>query len=135
MDTEILKLNVGGRMFMTTRAILTPPSDPDSLFAAMFRSDRPPAKMDADGNMFIDRDPDRFAIMLDFLRTGILPEELQCPLELLRAEADYFGIEGLLKIIEERKTGEERRKTEEDLRMKIKIRGGIQWRVNLRAQI
>ena len=32
------------------------------------------------------------------------PEELQCSLELLKADADYFGIEGLPKIIGQRKT-------------------------------
>merc|ERR1712066_419576 len=113
MDTEILKLNVGGRKIMTTKATLAPPSEPNSLFAAMFRSERPPTKMDADGNMFIDQNPDRFEIILDYLRTGILPEELQCPLELLKADADYFGIEGLLKIIGQRKTEEQRRRTAE----------------------
>ena len=114
MDSEIIKLNVGGRMLMTTKATLAPPSEPNSLFAAMFRSERPPAKMDADGNMFIDRNPDRFEIILDFLQTGILPEELRCPLALLRADADYFGIEGLLKIIGERM--EQRRRKKERVR-------------------
>ena len=37
MDTKIVKLNVGGRTFMTTAATLAPPSEPNSLFAAMFR--------------------------------------------------------------------------------------------------
>ena len=116
MDIEIVKLDVGGRMFKTTRATLAPPTEPNSLFATMFRSERPPAKMDADGNVFIDRNPDRFAIILDFLQTGILPRELQCSLELLRVDAEYFGIEGLLKIIGQRKTEEQRRKTEEQRR-------------------
>ena len=34
----------------------------------------PPAQKDADGNIFIDRDPDSFAVILTFLRTGMLDQ-------------------------------------------------------------
>ena len=59
----------------------------------------PPAQKDADGNIFIDRDPDSFAVILTFLRTGILVKELPCSVERLEVEADYFGIEGITMII------------------------------------
>ena len=65
-----------------------------------FRSEkRMPALKDADGNIFIDRDPDTFAVILTFLRTGVLDNELPCSMERLKVEADYFGIKGMTKII------------------------------------
>ena len=65
-----------------------------------FRSEkRVPAQKDAEGNIFIDRDPDTFAVILTFLRTGILDKELPCSIERLKVEADYFGIKGMSKSI------------------------------------
>ena len=58
-----------------------------------------PAQKDAEGNIFIDRDPDTFAVILTFLRTGILDKELPCSIERLKVEADYFGIKGMSKNI------------------------------------
>ena len=62
-----LKLNVGGKMFLTTRSTLT--SCPDSTLSKMFDPDSglPPAYSE-DGVYFLDTNPDCFSIILDWLR-------------------------------------------------------------------
>jgi len=66
-----VKVNVGGRIFQTTLRTLQGAhvGESDSMLAAMF-SQRHPNCKDADGNVFIDRDGDRFAHQLDYLITG-----------------------------------------------------------------
>eukprot|EP00931_Biecheleriopsis_adriatica_P089148 TRINITY_DN63322_c0_g1_i1.p1 TRINITY_DN63322_c0_g1~~TRINITY_DN63322_c0_g1_i1.p1 ORF type:complete len:635 (-),score=89.56 TRINITY_DN63322_c0_g1_i1:52-1956(-) len=68
-----VKINVGGRMFQTTTTTLQGKhaGEGDSMLAAMF-SQRHPNCKDADGNVFIDRNGDRFAHLLDYLVTGNL---------------------------------------------------------------
>jgi len=68
---RVIKLNVGGKVFTSTLSTLAG-SEPDSVLAAMFRGDNGaarPARMDADGAYFIDRSPDAFAAIIEFLRT------------------------------------------------------------------
>ena len=64
-----LKLNVGGKTFLTTRSTLT--SCPDSILANMF--DPNPGlplayKMEDAGAYYLDINPDCFSIILDWLR-------------------------------------------------------------------
>eukprot|EP01062_Namystynia_karyoxenos_P039859 TRINITY_DN28996_c0_g1_i1.p1 TRINITY_DN28996_c0_g1~~TRINITY_DN28996_c0_g1_i1.p1 ORF type:complete len:367 (+),score=124.88 TRINITY_DN28996_c0_g1_i1:94-1101(+) len=109
---DIIGLNVGGRVFTTTRATLC--RERDSLLASLFD---PAAEaglrlpVDSDGNFFIDRDGRLFAIALNFLRTFSLPDGLShSDLRLLRAEADFFGIQSLADLISEaRDTAREQR--------------------------
>ncbi|KAH7815673.1 putative BTB/POZ domain-containing protein KCTD7/14 [Monocercomonoides exilis] len=87
---EVILLNVGGKNFSTLRSTLT--RYEDSMLSAMF-SGRHHLGKDNDDRIFIDRDPDIFSMILEFLRTGIIPmpknneEE-----ELLRREMDYFAL-------------------------------------------
>ena len=62
---EVVTLNVGGRMFTTTRTTLT--SEPDSVLARMFdpASPLPPARM-IDGAFFIDANPAIFEVGQNF---------------------------------------------------------------------
>jgi len=94
-DGEVVTLNVGGRLFTTTRTTLT--SQPDSVLGRMFdpTSSLPPARM-VDGAFFIDANPNVFEVILDFLRHRciLLPPSL--PLEAVLAQARYFGLESLL---------------------------------------
>ena len=104
MNGKIISLNVGGSIFTTTVATLT--QYPDSMLAAMFdpESERPPAVTDKEGNFFIDRDPKPFEVILSFLRSARLRENLlSCTLEEVEWEADYYGLKELLKIVEQRK--------------------------------
>ncbi len=50
--SDIVKLNVGGRLFVTTRTTLT--TFPHSMLAGMFRGDLP-AGATFEGGIFIDR--------------------------------------------------------------------------------
>lgn len=63
---EVVELNVGGRIFVTTRSTLCKHSN--SMLAAMFSGDMQPAQQDHQGRFFIDRNGDHFAIILAYLR-------------------------------------------------------------------
>eukprot|EP00386_Alphamonas_edax_P006398 GDKI01020711.1.p1 GENE.GDKI01020711.1~~GDKI01020711.1.p1 ORF type:complete len:255 (+),score=59.79 GDKI01020711.1:147-911(+) len=67
--TDIIELDVGGRVFKTTRATLC--AQPDTLLAVMF-SGRWEDSLHRDpktGAAFLDCDPDLFAILLNHLRS------------------------------------------------------------------
>ena len=66
--SDIVILNVGGRVFTTTRETLA--SEQDSLLAEMLDGRSLTAVRDQNGAYFIDRDPDTFSVVLEFLRTG-----------------------------------------------------------------
>ena len=129
MSGEVISINVGGAIFTTSVATLT--KYPESMLAAMFdpESERPPAtinifgvppaRKDGYGNFFIDGEPKPFEVILRFLRRGKLCEDLGgCTLEQLEWEADYFGLDELLKIIGERKMAETKRKKAEEKKEK-----------------
>ena len=91
---KIVKLNVGGQYFTTSRQTLT--SDPNSMLAAMF-SGRHKLETTGDGSFFIDRDGTHFRFILNYLRDGklILPEGAIF-LKELEAEAKYYQLQGIL---------------------------------------
>ena len=64
---EVISLNVGGTIFVTSVATLT--KDPNSMLAPMFggATELPPARKDGHGNYFLDRDPEAFRVILTFL--------------------------------------------------------------------
>ena len=112
----MISLNVGGTRFTTSVSTLT--KQPNSMLASMFNpeSDRPPAEKDDQGSYFIDRDPEPFRVILIFLRNGRLPEDIVgCSLEQVEWEADFFGLDELLKIINRRKKAKEEEKTQAKL--------------------
>uniref|UniRef100_A0A8C4ZZQ1 BTB/POZ domain-containing protein KCTD9 n=1 Tax=Gadus morhua TaxID=8049 RepID=A0A8C4ZZQ1_GADMO len=91
--TDWLTLNVGGRCFTTTRSTLVN-KDPDSMLAHMFRDKGVwMNKQDCQGAYLIDRSPEYFEPILNYLRHGqlILNEAIN-PLGVLE-EARFFGIE------------------------------------------
>ena len=86
-------MNVGGRAFETTTSLL---QQKTMYFRGMFDSAAAP-----ETEVFVDRDPDAFAVLLRFLRHGIVARALPrgdpdvCAAVL--AEADFFGVETLLQ--------------------------------------
>ncbi|KAE8285505.1 BTB/POZ domain-containing protein KCTD9 [Larimichthys crocea] len=93
--TDWLTLNVGGRCFTTTRSTLVS-KEPESMLAHMFREkDVWGNKQDSQGAYLIDRSPDYFEPILNYLRHGqlIINEGIN-PLGVLE-EARFFGIEQL----------------------------------------
>ena len=99
---DIIRLNVGGQHFITTRATLC--AVEGSLLACMFRSDSnfaPPIEIEGK-EVFLDRNPIAFSYILDYLRDGChvmvdLPSNNneKALLQRLRTDADYFGLDGV----------------------------------------
>lgn len=99
-DEEIIRLNVGGETFTTTRKTLC--RVPGSMLASMFtRFADNPARQTADGTYVIDRDGRQFAHILNYLRVGAvvsLPEG-RAARDALAMEADYYGLPEILGAI------------------------------------
>ncbi|XP_034457494.1 BTB/POZ domain-containing protein KCTD9b isoform X2 [Hippoglossus hippoglossus] len=98
--SDWLTLNVGGRCFTTTRSTLVR-KEPESMLAHMFREkDGWGNKQDSQGAYLIDRSPDYFEPILNYLRHGqlIINDGIN-PLGVLE-EARFFGIEPLAEQLE-----------------------------------
>ncbi|CAK1550473.1 unnamed protein product [Leptosia nina] len=85
---EIVNLNIGGTRFATSWHTLT--WVPDTFFTALL-SGRIPTVRDDTGAIFIDRDPNLFGLILNFLRTRDIDLN-NVNIRALRHECDYFGI-------------------------------------------
>ncbi|XP_023935970.1 BTB/POZ domain-containing protein KCTD3 [Bicyclus anynana] len=85
---EIVNLNIGGTRFATSWHTLT--WVPDTFFTALL-SGRIPTVRDETGAIFIDRDPNLFGLILNFLRTRDI-DLTNVNIRALRHECDYFGI-------------------------------------------
>nr|XP_008112015.1 PREDICTED: SH3KBP1-binding protein 1 [Anolis carolinensis] len=90
---ELIQLNVGGRRFSTSRQTLT--WIPDSFFSSLL-SGRISTLKDETGAIFIDRDPEVFAPILNFLRTKEL-DIRRTNVSLLLHEAQFYGITPLVR--------------------------------------
>ncbi|EDO48579.1 predicted protein [Nematostella vectensis] len=92
---EIITLNVGGKRFSTSKQTLS--WIPDSFFSSLM-SGRISSLRDETGAIFIDRDPDAFVPILNFMRTKELdPRGLD--LRVIKHEAEFYGITPLVKRI------------------------------------
>lgn len=90
-------LNVGGTVFVTTLDTLL--SKGDNMLAVMIKHPNPASKVE--DALFIDRDPTVFKWILNYLRgSTILPPKHTAEMYLLREEARYFAIDGLLSRIQ-----------------------------------
>ncbi|CAG9132843.1 unnamed protein product [Plutella xylostella] len=85
---EIVNLNIGGTRFSTSWHTLT--WVPDTFFTALL-SGRIPTVRDESGAIFIDRDPNLFGLILNYLRTRDIDLN-NVNIRALRHECDYFGI-------------------------------------------
>ena len=83
---EIVRLNVGGTRFYTTRQTLLASSHPNFFHGLL--SGRMSTAMDETGAYFIDRDPEPFPAVLNYLRTNNW-EGSKKALE----EAKFYGVE------------------------------------------
>jgi hypothetical protein len=106
----MITLCVGGSPFTTSLSTLQ--KEPDSMLGAMF-SGRHAIHKQADGSVFIDRDPTHFRYILNFLRDGAAALPPPAPLgnttthrntvvreELLR-EAQFFQISAMIEELED----------------------------------
>ena len=82
-------LDIGGTPFATSTSTLTTVSD--SMLAAMF-SGRYTQTPNGDGSYFIDRDPQHFRHVLNYLRNGTIQVELGTDTAReLTLEAEFYG--------------------------------------------
>ncbi|CAM9818933.1 unnamed protein product, partial [Heterosigma akashiwo] len=93
---KIIKLNVGGIKYHTTLQTLTLKTG--TMLERMFNSSLDPSMLDDEGCFFIDRDGKAFSTVLNYLRTSELPHRglSEAKKHVLRAEAEYYGLEELL---------------------------------------
>ncbi|XP_073298734.1 BTB/POZ domain-containing protein At5g41330-like [Primulina huaijiensis] len=87
-NSNIVTIDVGGQLFQTTKQTLSLAGS-KSLFS----------KISDSGHVipFIDRDPERFSILLSLLRTGNLPSKAKAfDIQDLIFESQFYGVENLL---------------------------------------
>ncbi|CAI2353564.1 unnamed protein product [Caenorhabditis sp. 36 PRJEB53466] len=89
----IVNLNVGGRIFATSCNTLS--WIPDTFFTSLL-SGRMGSVRDASGAIFIDRDPDVFRVILNYLRTKQV-DLGGFKVETLKHEALFFGLTPLIR--------------------------------------
>ena len=98
---DLMTLNVGRRIFQTTRVTLV--SHPGSFLANMFSLDSSEAAtVSPDGAFFIDADPDAFSVVLNWPRRKKLMMTARTTLENVAVEAEYFQLDDLKKEVEGR---------------------------------
>ncbi|KAG8012253.1 BTB/POZ domain-containing protein KCTD9, partial [Nibea albiflora] len=98
--TDWLTLNIGGRPFTTTRSTLVS-KEPESMLAHMFREkDVWGNKRDEHGAYLIDRSPEYFEPILNYLRHGQLIINEGINVRGVLEEARFFGIEQLAEQLE-----------------------------------
>ena len=92
-SADIIHLNVGGQRFSTSRQTLT--WIPDSFFTAMLNG-LISTNRDEQGYIFIDRDPQLFSIILNYLRTKELDIN-DCDLHRLKHECEFYAVQPLIR--------------------------------------
>jgi hypothetical protein len=94
-----IKLNVGGKIFTTSLSTLT--MEKNTYFSSMF-SEYFNTQPDEDGEYFIDRNPEHFHLILDYLRNPTkevnLNEMTKKQLDDFYFEVDFYSIQSLKKI-------------------------------------
>ncbi|CAP21037.2 Protein CBG24423 [Caenorhabditis briggsae] len=92
---HIIKLNVGGSLFQTSKSTLT---KFDGFFKTMLETEIPVAK-DESGAIFIDRDPKHFRVILNFMRGGHVDlQKYSEDVTEIQKEAKYYLLGGLVEL-------------------------------------
>jgi len=89
-DTDKIVLDIGGRKFATSRSTIL--SYKGSRFDSISNGQWKP---EADGSYFVDRDPEYFSVLLNYLRSGkvnLSKYRYNSVLEDLQAEFDFYGL-------------------------------------------
>ncbi|XP_033118177.1 BTB/POZ domain-containing protein KCTD6-like [Anneissia japonica] len=127
MADEILNLNVGGSIYTTSRSTLT--RYPDSMLGSMF-SGRLPSAVDDCHRYIIDGDGPTFRHILNFLRRSklILPDGFK-EWDILSAEADYYQLQELIQLIDEKRIRRPGRPTYEFVEVEYHGDSKYTWRI------
>jgi hypothetical protein len=101
--TEWVRLNIGGQCFVTTKTTLC--KNHHSFFYKLCQDD-PSVGLTTDkdetGAYLIDRDPQYFAPVLNYLRHGKLVIEKNLQEEGVLEEAEFYNIQELINLVKER---------------------------------
>jgi len=89
---EIVELNVGGKIFTTTRQTLC--KYQNSMMSNIMNGIEI-VPMDNAGRYFVDRDPDAFYVVLNFLRSGKIVIPSHIPVTSFWEEWTYYGLEDI----------------------------------------
>ena len=104
---EIIRVNVGGVKFTTSATTLA--SEPGTLLSKIFNPLESKdfegigynmAQKDEDGDVFFDRDPEMFKIILEYLRNRKVYKWEGVEWEKIKDEATYFGIDSLVSALD-----------------------------------
>ncbi|KAK9824753.1 hypothetical protein WJX74_004910 [Apatococcus lobatus] len=100
MPPQVIKLNVGGEVFATTRHALG--RTPGTFLADLVSEEAADKLLFLDGAIFIDRSPKFFQHILDELRgcTPCVPTETSAVLQLLQ-ESRFYGLSRLSAALED----------------------------------
>ena len=97
-DTRWVHLNVGGMLFITTRSTLV--KDPETFFFPMCQENWDlSSTKDETGAYLIDRDPQYFGTILNYLRHGKLVLDKDVSEEGVLEEAEFFNIKPLIELL------------------------------------
>ena len=100
-DTRWVHLNVGGMLFITTRSTLV--KDPETFFFPMCQENWDlSSTKDETGAYLIDRDPQYFGTILNYLRHGKLMLDKDISEEGVLEEAEFFNIKPLIKVLKDK---------------------------------
>jgi len=104
---EWVRLNVGGTVFMTTKSTLS--KDPKSFLCRICQDQESSdgvqqlgSDKDETGAYLIDRDPQYFGPVLNYLRHGKLVMDKNIVEEGVLEEAEFYNITDLIKLLKER---------------------------------
>ena len=101
-----------GQLFLTSRATLL--KAPDSMLFKLFAGESMPSAKDEQGAFLIDRTPEYFKPILNYLRTGELVIDSGVNVKGVLAEAKFFGIQSLIDQYEESKKAEKNTSMKKD---------------------
>jgi hypothetical protein len=86
---DTVQFDLGGKIFKISRALID--EHPDTMLAKMI-SEAWENENDKDKPLFIDRDGDLFAHVLNYLRYGSIDLPPSTPKTMFQRELDYYGI-------------------------------------------
>ena len=106
--SKIIELNIGGTVYFTTSNTLS--SEKNSFFETLLTKvngtdqDDGTILKDSNNRIFIDRDGKLFSYILDYLRNKLsfVPPEHLNEINRLRIEAEYYKLDNMVKLLNEK---------------------------------